>query len=100
VLSVGFRGGNRPRRLGQALAVIVRRWRRNRQGEYIYADNRDLLVLGDGSRSRYGAPESVLQPTTHASPVGPLPVAESPSSAPAASTPSRPSAPRGTILYG
>jgi hypothetical protein len=89
VLSVGFRGAGRPRRLGHALAVIVRRWRqRRRQGEsdFIYRDGHNLLVLG-GEPQRRAAMESILRPSLHAPPAEPMPTP------PEAPPPSPPPAP-------
>lgn len=89
VPNVGFRGAGRPRRLGHALAVIVRRWRQQRrQGEsdFIYRDGRNLLVFGEPQR-RWGAMESILRPSLHGSPAGPM------TTPPEAATPSPPPAP-------
>jgi hypothetical protein len=99
VLSVGFRDSGCPRRLGRALRVIVRRWRRRKQPSgLIYADGRDLLVFGDGEpRRRWGPTESIMQPRHYPSPMGPMPVTETPAP-PGAAAPTRPLPPRGQIM--
>jgi hypothetical protein len=82
LLTTGFRGGDRPRRIRRAIAVILREWRQ--RGQYIYRDGRDLLVLDSGEpRRRYGAPESLLRPIQYPSPMGPMPTPEASSPAPA-----------------
>jgi hypothetical protein len=57
--------GDRP-----ALAAAAQTAGRER---FIYRDGRDLLVLGGEPRHRFGAPESILRPSLHASPAGPAP---------------------------
>jgi hypothetical protein len=99
VTLVGFRQ-RRLRRLVAALVAVAQA--RRRAGEYIYADGRELIIIGgDDAPRRYGVPDGFGRPMTYGSALDlgrpPLMTAEpaatpapSPAPAPAPSAPSRP----------
>lgn len=99
LLSAGFRGNDRPRRLVRALLVIFRARHPQGRAGYIY-EGRDLLVFGEDVPRRYGPPESALRPSWHVSPIGLPPAVDMPEPAmpepPVAAPLTRP--PRGTIV--
>jgi hypothetical protein len=100
VLLAGFAGPDRWR-LWRAAKAELRRAReaiaRGEESAMAYAGGRALVAFTDNAPRRWGAPESALLTTLHASPAGPLP------KAPGATPPSAPSSPapkppRGTIV--
>jgi hypothetical protein len=95
LLATGFRGYNRPYRIGVALIVVLRA----RLTGYGVPAHLPISSISDTSPRRWGAPESVLRPSWHASPIAPAPAPEAAPSLPDAppagpapgSTPGRPS---------
>jgi hypothetical protein len=95
VLMTGFcvgGKGDRLRRIGRAVAALLRCWRR--RGQFIYADGRDLLILDSGEpRQQWGASSSALRPVAYPSVVDSL----SPPAAPSTAPPPPPRPPAGPL---
>ena len=97
VLLAGFAGPDRWR-LWRAATAELRRAReaiaRGEESAMAYAGGRDLLAFAESGPHRWGAPDSVLRPSLHASPAGPMPTPEAaPAPPPAVPAPVRPARP-------
>ena len=83
VLLAGFAGPDRWR-LWRTAKIELRRAceaiARGEEAGLAYAGGRDLLAFAESGPRRWGAPESVLLPSLHASPAGPMPTPEAASS--------------------
>jgi hypothetical protein len=79
VMNTGFACPQRVR-LWRAGKVELRRARdaiaRGEESALAYAGGRDVLVFAESGPRRWGAPESVLRPSLHVSPAGPMPASE------------------------
>lgn len=90
-------------RLWRAAKIELRRTHeaiaRGEEAGMIYSGGRDLLVFADSEPRRWGAPESVLQPSLHPSLAGPPPEMAPSASSPAPSSGGAgPERPRGSWL--